>query len=159
VSSSGASDFHGTHSDSHMTFNPCSSHHRRMPRYLPDHLRQRQHYLEDLRKRVIYQRYTLEKKVGDIAIDLNMSKCAVERVLQLWRETGEVVPVEPDQKKKRKRIMTAQEMDVSTISCIWLFDTFTDNFHYSFLSSWSNNSPIFTWTKYSALSNTYIRLL
>jgi hypothetical protein len=67
--------------------------------------------------------YTLEKKVGDIAIDLNMSKHVVERVLQLWCETGEVVPVEPDQKKKRKRIMTSQEMDVSTISCIWLFDT------------------------------------
>ena len=83
-----------------------------MPRYLPDHLRQRQTYSEDLRKRVIYQRYTLEKKIAEISLDLNISKRVVERILHLWRTTGEVTAPKKDDNKKI-RIMAPQEMEVS----------------------------------------------
>ena len=66
-----------------------------MPRFLREHQRQRQSYSEDLRKRVIYQRITLEKKIDDIAHDLNMSKRVVEHIPNLWRTTGEVMSQEP----------------------------------------------------------------
>jgi hypothetical protein len=74
-----------------------------MPRYLSDHLRQQQAYPEDLIKHIIYQWYTREKKIAEIAVDLNMSLHMVKHILQLWCTTGEVMPLEPGKKNKRRR--------------------------------------------------------
>ncbi|KAF8576345.1 hypothetical protein K439DRAFT_1367501 [Ramaria rubella] len=82
-----------------------------MPIVIPDHLRQQQTYSEDLRKRVIYQCYMLERQIETISSDLNISKRVIERILHLWRTMGEVMI--PQKKKKRIRVMTPQEMDLS----------------------------------------------
>ena len=91
-----------------------------MPCHIPDHLQQRQHYSEDLQEHVIYQHHTLEKKPADIAVDLNMSKHVVEHVLQMWHDTGEVVPLQSGLNKKRRRVMTPDEVEVS-ITCYVFF--------------------------------------
>lgn len=88
-----------------------------MPRCLPAHLRQRQNYSEDLRRRVIYQRFTLDKKVADIACDLDMSRRSVERVLQFWSNTGEVISRQPGKEGKRRRVMDTNEMEASSTVC------------------------------------------
>jgi transposase-like protein len=49
-----------------------------------------QHYSCDLKKRVVYQAFTLDKTTTQIAIDLDMPPHVVQCVLQNWRETGEV---------------------------------------------------------------------
>lgn len=77
-----------------------------------DHVQHRQTYSEDLRERVIYQKYSLHKKTADIAHDLNISVCVVQRVLQLWRKSGEVIPVGPGWSNKRRRMMMPHEQEV-----------------------------------------------
>ena len=62
---------------------------------------------------MVYQRFTPEKKINDIALDLNMSKSVVERVLHMWTTTGEVVSSGQGRKGKRKKVLTAQEIEVS----------------------------------------------
>lgn len=85
-----------------------------MPWYLPTHLQQCQNYSEDLHKRVIYQHFTLDKKVANIARDLDMSQQSVERILQFWSSTGEVTLQDPGKKGKRRRVMAADEMEASS---------------------------------------------
>ncbi|KAJ7215975.1 hypothetical protein GGX14DRAFT_391642 [Mycena pura] len=46
------------------------------------------HYSKDLKQRVIYQAYTLEKGSTEIAIDLNMPLRVVQRIKQTWAEIG-----------------------------------------------------------------------
>ncbi|KIJ22688.1 hypothetical protein M422DRAFT_83984, partial [Sphaerobolus stellatus SS14] len=48
---------------------------------------------------------------SDIARNLRMSDRSVERVLQLWRTTGEVISEASKKKQTRKRIMTEQEQE------------------------------------------------
>lgn len=48
-------------------------------------------YSRDLRERVIHQHFTLKMKSTAIAISLNMSLRVVRRVIELWREIGEVM--------------------------------------------------------------------
>lgn len=50
----------------------------------------RNQYSKDLKNRVIYQAFTLEKKSTQIAIDLNMSLRVVQRAMLTWRELREV---------------------------------------------------------------------
>ena len=51
----------------------------------------RQQYSKDLKERIVYQQFTLGKDTAEIAENLNMSKCVVQRVLLLWEEIGDVV--------------------------------------------------------------------
>ncbi|KAF8492093.1 hypothetical protein JB92DRAFT_2752376 [Gautieria morchelliformis] len=51
-----------------------------------------------------------EKKINDIALDLNMSKGVVERILQLWHTTGVVVQGH-GKMGNRGKIMTPEEME------------------------------------------------
>jgi len=90
-----------------------------MPCFVPQHLRQRRTYSEDVRELVIYQKYTLKKKTADISCDLNMAQRVVERTLKIWRETGEVVPQGPGRKGRRMRLMTAAEVEVSNRSILF----------------------------------------
>ncbi|KIJ53120.1 hypothetical protein M422DRAFT_42914 [Sphaerobolus stellatus SS14] len=66
---------------------------------------------EEIKQIAVYQRYTLSYKVSDIARNLRMSDRSVERVLQLWRTTGEVISEASEKKQTRKRIMTEQEQE------------------------------------------------
>ena len=77
-------------------------------------------YSSDLRERVVYQRCTLKYKIKEISTSLNMSQRVVERVLKLWRETGEVVNEGPGRAAKRCRVMDNEEIEVrsSLISSI-----------------------------------------
>ncbi|KAJ6532396.1 hypothetical protein B0H19DRAFT_1005033, partial [Mycena capillaripes] len=50
----------------------------------------RNHYSKDLKERVIYQAYILEKDSKEIAHDLNMPLRVVQRVKEMWAEIGEV---------------------------------------------------------------------
>jgi predicted Zn-ribbon and HTH transcriptional regulator len=50
----------------------------------------RNHYSKDLKERVIYQAYILEKGSTEIARDLNMPLRVVQRVKEMWAEIGEV---------------------------------------------------------------------
>ena len=84
-----------------------------MRRDIPDGLRCRQTYSTDLRERVVYQRITLGHEINDISTSLNMSRRVVERVLQLWRRTGEVTSSGPGRGGKRSRVMDSEEMEVS----------------------------------------------
>jgi hypothetical protein len=49
------------------------------------------HYGHDLKEHIVFQHKALEKKPIDIAKDLDISLCMVQRVLQLWNEIGDVV--------------------------------------------------------------------
>ena len=72
----------------------------------------RKTYSSDLRERVVYQRWSLKYKVKEISLSLNMSQRVVERVLKMWRETGEVVSEEPRRARKNIRVMDEEEMNV-----------------------------------------------
>ena len=50
----------------------------------------RRHYHQDLKRRVIYQVYTLGMKNTAVAILLNMALHVVQHCLKTWREIGEV---------------------------------------------------------------------
>ena len=50
----------------------------------------RKHYSEDLKRRVIYQAFTLAKKSTEIAIDLDMPVRVVQRVKRTWMKIGHV---------------------------------------------------------------------
>lgn len=50
----------------------------------------RQHYSRDLKRRVVYQAFTLGKTTTEISIDLDIPVRVVQRVLKCWREIGEV---------------------------------------------------------------------
>jgi transposase len=86
-----------------------------MPRHISEHLRQCKTYSEDLQKQVIYQKYTHHKSIHDISIDLDISRCIVERILKLWHDIGEVVPPEKGKSNKRRKIMTDAEIEVSLL--------------------------------------------
>ena len=74
-----------------------------MPCLLYEHLRQHHTYSEDLRKHIVYQRFTRNKIIPDIALDLNMSHHVLEHILELWKATGEVIPQEPGRKGQRQK--------------------------------------------------------
>jgi transposase-like protein len=118
-----------------------------MPRFLPEHQRQRQTYSEDLRKRVIYQRFTREKKIDEIALDLNMSKRVVERILNLWRTTGEVMSQEPGKKGKRRKIMTQEEMEASNRPIFHRINLLITPYT-SFFFDLQRSSPTYIWMRY-----------
>lgn len=50
----------------------------------------RRHYSKDLKQRVIYQAFTLNKPTTEIAISLDMPLRVVQRVIHTWQEIGEV---------------------------------------------------------------------
>ncbi|KAJ7440421.1 hypothetical protein FB451DRAFT_1300428 [Mycena latifolia] len=50
----------------------------------------RNHYLADLKRRVVYQAFTQGKSSTAIALDLNMPVRVVQRVKRTWLEIGEV---------------------------------------------------------------------
>ena len=50
----------------------------------------RRHYSRDLKKRVIYQAFTLGKSSTAIAVDLDMPLRVVQRIKRTWFEIGEV---------------------------------------------------------------------
>ena len=50
----------------------------------------RRHYSRDLKKRVIYQAFTLSKSSTAIAVDLDMPLRVVQRIKRTWFEIGEV---------------------------------------------------------------------
>src|SRR5438046_1515399 len=52
--------------------------------------RLRQLYHSDLKKRVVYQVYTLGMSTTEVSISLNMPLRVVQRVLQTWGEIGDV---------------------------------------------------------------------
>lgn len=52
---------------------------------------ERRHYSADLKKRVIYQYFTLGRKSPQISVELDMPLRVVQRTLQLWNELGDVV--------------------------------------------------------------------
>jgi hypothetical protein len=83
-----------------------------MPREVEEALRCRQTYSQDLRERVIYLRHGLEFKIDEITLVLNMSKRVVERTLQLWRNTGEVMNPQSRKQQKRARVMLPSETEV-----------------------------------------------
>lgn len=60
----------------------------------------RRRYSRDLRMRVIHQRHKLRRPMSQIAADLDMSLRVVERILNHWREIGDVCRVP----KRRERI-------------------------------------------------------
>ena len=51
----------------------------------------RKYYSKDLKQCVIYQSLTLGYSTMEIAKNLDMSLHIVQRMLQLWREIGDVV--------------------------------------------------------------------
>jgi hypothetical protein len=48
-------------------------------------------YTKDLRDRVIHQKFRLQKKTTDIAIDLDMSLRVVQCTIKLWHDIRDVV--------------------------------------------------------------------
>jgi transposase len=50
----------------------------------------RQSYHSDLKKRIVYQVYTLGMSTTSVAISLNMPLRVIQRVLKAWKTTGEV---------------------------------------------------------------------
>jgi transposase len=74
----------------------------------------RQFYSWDLKRRVIYQAYTLHKTSTQIAIDLDMPLRVVQRVWRCWREIGEVC--KDRVRMGRAPIMTVTAVDVSFYS-------------------------------------------
>ena len=89
-----------------------------MPRDILDEDRCRKSYTVDLRERVVYQRFVLGLKITEISLYLNMSKRTVERILQLWKEMGEVIPNGPGQSGQRQRILDHEEIAVSAVYLI-----------------------------------------
>ena len=67
---------------------------------------------EDRKELVVYQRYTLQYDIPTIAVNLCLSERTVQRVLQLWRETGEVISLSTKAKQKRKKILNVTELEV-----------------------------------------------
>ena len=116
-----------------------------MPHHLPDNLRKQKVYSEDLQQRVIYQRYTCCKAIHDISIDLDVSCWVVERILKLWCDTGEVIPLDKGVKKRRRRIMTDGEIEASHVTIL------LSNLHYnhscSSFSGWQSGTLTYTWMK------------
>ncbi|KAJ3791893.1 Homeodomain-like protein [Lentinula aff. detonsa] len=58
----------------------------RKPKIIPI----RRHYSSDLKRRVIHQRFTLGKTSAAIAVDLDMPWRVVQRVLQTWKDIGDI---------------------------------------------------------------------
>ena len=75
----------------------------------------RRSYSKDIRNLVIYQKCTLGYRTADISIHLNISHRVVQRILKLWRETGEVTEG-PGRLGKRSRVMDCEEMEVHALS-------------------------------------------
>jgi transposase len=76
----------------------------------------RQHYSRDLKRRVIYQAYTLKKTSTEIAIDLDMPLRVVQRVKKTWREIGDVC-------RDRKYIGRSPMMSPAETK-VWVFPLF-----------------------------------
>ncbi|KIJ43433.1 hypothetical protein M422DRAFT_253316 [Sphaerobolus stellatus SS14] len=83
-----------------------------MPRVVLQDQRKRKCYEYAIRKHVIHLRYKQEKTIDEIALDLDMSRRTVERILHLWRMTGEVVSQGQTYNDSRAKILTDKEMKV-----------------------------------------------
>lgn len=79
----------------------------------------RRHYSKDLKRRVIYQAFTLQKKTTKIAKSLDIDLRVVQRVLQTWREIGEVC--QDRARLGRAPIMSPGSIEVSEYVCILLY--------------------------------------
>jgi hypothetical protein len=66
------------------------------------------------------------RTIDYIQQELDISRSVIKRTLKLWWETGEVLPHKDPQKEKRLRIMTDNEIHVSSVG--FIFDM-----------SWSHN--------------------
>jgi transposase len=86
--------------------------------------RRRHHYSRDLKKRVIYQSRVLGKRSTAIAILLDMPVRVVQRVLQLYRDTGDVTKERTQAGRPPLMSEAASEVCVGA-ACI-LFADFTD---------------------------------
>ena len=62
-----------------------------LPQGLSTHIPIRWHYCKQLRDCVIHQKFVLNKKTADIAVDLDMSLRAVQQTIKLWHDIGDVV--------------------------------------------------------------------
>ncbi|KAF8581246.1 hypothetical protein K439DRAFT_1354589 [Ramaria rubella] len=49
------------------------------------------HYCCEIKELVVYQQNTLGLKTAEIALNLNMSLCIIQRVLQLYKELRDVM--------------------------------------------------------------------
>lgn len=67
-------------------------------RPIPDEEKNRKHYLTECKELVKYQWFTLHYTTTMIAKNLNMSQRVIERTLQLWSLTDELVSLEGDGK-------------------------------------------------------------
>lgn len=74
----------------------------------------RRGYSRDIKERIVYQHKALEKKPAEIANDLDVSLRVVQRVLQLWKEIGDVVRDPKEYKPRgRPRLLNAIACNVS----------------------------------------------
>jgi len=74
-----------------------------------------QHHSEEVKELAVYQSYSLNYEVPFICVSLKMSHRTVERVPHLWRTTGEVLQNPQHEKRKRKRIVSDDELEVCDI--------------------------------------------
>lgn len=84
-----------------------------MPRRKPL-IRSRQRYSSDLKRRVVYQAYTLKMETKDIAKSLDMPQRVVQRVLKCWREIGDVC--QDPGRAGRALLMSPKSVDVRYFS-------------------------------------------
>jgi transposase len=108
----------------------------------------RRHYSKDLKRRVIYQAYTLEKTSTEIAIDLDMPLHVVQRIKQTWNEIGEV-----SRERRylgRAPMMSPQHCKVCTydLTCYSLTTSFVRSLCLLSLTI----HPIFIWMKFKSSS-------
>ncbi|KIJ51782.1 hypothetical protein M422DRAFT_244132 [Sphaerobolus stellatus SS14] len=83
-----------------------------MPRtFIEAEDRQRNFATEEVKEIAVYQQHTLNYKIEDIARNLRMSKRTVERVLELWKTTGEVIPKDSKGRLSRRKLMSEQEQE------------------------------------------------
>ena len=78
-----------------------------------EHRSRRRRYNKSILERVIYQHYNLHHGSEEIARQLNMSRRAVQRTLQHWREIGLVrLPYTPSFRPKT-RVLNTQQVKVN----------------------------------------------
>ena len=79
-------------------------------------------YHLDLKKRVVYQVYTLGMSTTEVSISLNMPLRVVQRVLKTWREIGEVC-------RDRSGLGRAPLMKGDSIKVFFLLPVFVSRTH------------------------------
>jgi hypothetical protein len=114
-----------------------------MSQEVPEHVPERRYYPVELKKVVIHQRFTLKMRVHEIALNLAMPKRVVERVLQVWMETGEVhEDLRRKKGQKKKSVMEEEEKEVCT--CFFGLSLFRDIYTFSFYLRFQKGHRTFT---------------